>query len=324
MIPMYTESEIRAVVSPADAVDAIRKAFCADGNGDTTVPAVINLAIPGTDGEFHVKTAHVAGVPHVAVKVASGFYDNPARGLPTGTGLMMLFEADTGMPAALLLDNGYLTDVRTGAAGAVAAECLARAGVETVGVIGSGVQARQQVRCLWQVRRFARLVAWGIDEPGVARYLAEMRDELGIAAAGAAGAEGVCREADLLITATPARQPLVSADWLRPGLHITALGSDGPGKQELDPRCLARADLVVTDRLAQCARLGELQHALAAGLLTEASVHANLGEIVAGKKPGRTADSQITIADLTGVGFQDTAIASLAYRRLRGRDGVSS
>jgi ectoine utilization protein EutC len=316
MLPLFDELAIRAAVGTSDAVASVREAFRADGLGRTTVPAVINLAIPGTSGEFHVKTAHVAGIPHVAVKVASGFYENAARGLPTGTGLMMLFEADTGMPAAILLDNGYLTDVRTGAAGAVAAEALARNDIETVGVIGSGVQARQQVRCLREVRRFRRLVAWSNDPPGLNRYVEEMGKELAVDARAAGGAEEVCREADLLITCTPAREPLVSADWLRPGLHVTALGSDGPGKQELDPHALVRADLVVTDRRSQCARLGELQHALAAGLLHEDQVYADLGEIVAGRKPGRTSDRQITIADLTGVGFQDTAIASLAFARL--------
>ena len=124
-------------MSPADAVAAIREAFRADGEGRTAVPAVINLPIPGTRGEFHVKTAWVAGVPIIAVKVASGFYDNPALGLPTGSGMMVLFDASTGMPAGLLFDNGFLTDIRTGAAGAVAADCLARRAVDTVGVIGS-------------------------------------------------------------------------------------------------------------------------------------------------------------------------------------------
>jgi ornithine cyclodeaminase len=318
MIPIFNEREIREAVSPADAIAAVRQAFEADGRGETVVPAVINLPIPGTDGEFHVKTAYVAGIPHVAVKVASGFYDNPKRGLPTGSGMMVLFDASTGMPAALLLDNGYLTDVRTGAAGAVAAECLAPARVRTVGMIGSGVQARHQAICLHQVRPFGRLVAWSVDGAGLAAYVREMRDALGIDAVVAAGPEEVVREADLLVTCTPSRAPIVSADWLHPGMHVTALGSDGPGKQELDARCLARADLVVCDRLAQCARLGELQHALAAGLMREADVHAELGQVAAGRRPGRTGDAQITIADLTGVGFQDTAIASLAYRRLSG------
>ncbi len=316
MIPIFNEEQIRRAVGAAEAIAAVRAAFAADGRSETVVPAVINLAIPGTDGEFHVKTAYVAGTPHVAVKVASGFYGNPLRGLPTGSGMMMLFDAATGMPAALLLDNGYLTDVRTGAAGAVAADCLARHRIETVGVIGSGVQARQQIACLRLVRSFERLVAWSIDRAGLQCYVDELRKRWGIDATAAEGPEPVVREADILITCTPSRQPIVRADWLHAGMHVTALGSDGPGKQELEAHCLARADVVVCDRLAQCARLGELQHALAAGLLDEADVSAELGQIVAGRARGRTDNAQITIADLTGVGFQDTAIASAAYGRL--------
>ncbi len=322
MLPIFDEQQIRGVVTPSDAIDAMRRAFAADGRGETVVPAVINLAIPGVDGEFHVKTAYVTGMSHVAVKVASGFYDNPKRGLPTGSGLMMLFDAATGMPAALLLDNGYLTDVRTGAAGAVAADALARKEVRAVGVVGSGVQGRHQAICLHHVRPFERLVAWSIDGDGLTNYVKEMRRTLGVDAIAAQQPEDVTRDADVLITCTPSRAPIISAGWLRPGMHVTALGSDGPGKQELDPRCLARADILVCDRIAQCARLGELQHALAAGLLGEADVDAELGQVVAGKKPGRTSDDQITIVDLTGVGFQDTAIASLAFQRLAARSGA--
>jgi ornithine cyclodeaminase len=128
----------------------------------------------------------------------------------------------------------------------------------------------------------------------------------------AAGPEEVCAEADVLVTATPARDPLIRAAWLRAGMHVTALGSDSPGKQELDPECFARADLIVADRLAQCSAFGELRHALERGLLTPSDVHGELGAIVAGHKAGRTSDTQITIADLTGAGFQDTAIASAA------------
>jgi ornithine cyclodeaminase len=316
MLPVYTEDEIRAAVSPADAVRMIRGAFRADGLGETTVPDVINLAIPGTQGEFHIKTAYVAGIPYVAVKVASGFYENPARGLPTGTGLMALFDASTGTPAALLLDNGYLTDVRTGAAGAVAADFLARSTIETVGVIGSGVQARHQIRCLREVRRFTRLVAWSIDRDGLSAYCDEMRDTLGLDVFAARDAEAVARAADVLITATPSRAPIVMSGWVRPGTHVTALGADGPGKQELDPQLIAAADLFVVDRLSQCRRLGELQHALAGRLMREEDVYAELGQIVAGKLRGRTRDCEITVADLTGVGFQDTAIANLAFERL--------
>lgn len=313
-LPSLDEQTLRALVSPAAAVAAIRDAFRADGEGRTAVPAVINLPIPGTRGEFHVKTAWVAGVPFIAVKVASGFYDNPALGLPTGSGMMALFDAATGMPAGLLFDNGFLTDIRTGAAGAVAADCLARRDVDTIGVIGSGVQARHQIACLREVRRFRRLAAWSIDRPGLEAYCAEMRASYGLDATACSSAEEVCRAADILVTATPSHEPMVRAAWLKPGLHVTAVGSDTAGKQELDADCLARADVVVVDRVSQCAKFGELSHAIAAGFMREEDVRGQLGEIVAGRKPGRTRDDEITLCDLTGVGFQDTAIAALAWR----------
>jgi ornithine cyclodeaminase len=311
MIPIIEEAALRQVITPQVAVNAMREAFRADGEGRAHVPAVINLEVPARRGEFHVKTALIDGVPHVAVKIATGFYDNPAKGLPSGSGLMAVFDANTGLPVALLLDNGFLTDIRTGAAGAIAAEALAPSAVTTVGVLGSGLQARHQIRCLRCVRTFSRLVAWSPDRPRLDAYVRAMRDE-GLDAHAAATPEAVTREADLLITATPARDALVQAEWLRPGQHVTALGSDSPGKQELDAACLARADLLVVDRLTQCAAFGELRHALDAGVLRPDRVHAELGEIIAGVKPGRTTAQQLTVADLTGVGFQDTAIASRA------------
>lgn len=315
-IPIVGEAALRAVVTPAVAVEAMREAFRADGEGRAHVPAVINLDVPAHRGEFHVKTALIEGVPHVAVKIASGFYDNPAKGLPSGAGLMAVFDATTGLPAALLLDNGFLTDIRTGAAGAVAADALAPREFDAVGVLGSGLQARYQIECLRLVRRFTRLVAWSPDRAHLDRYVSEMRAG-GLETEAASTPEAVCRAVDVLITATPSRQPLVGAEWLRPGQHITALGSDSPGKQELDAECLIRADLVVVDRVTQCAAFGELRHALDAGMPPH-RVHAELGEIVAGVKPGRASVSQITIADLTGVGFQDTAIASKAIHLVIG------
>jgi len=314
-IVTISERELRQVITPWIAVDTIREAFRADGEGRAHVPAVINLEVPAHHGEFHVKTALIDGVPHVAVKIASGFYDNPSKGLPSGSGLMAVFDATTGMPVALLLDNGFLTDIRTGAAGAVAAEFLAPRTINVVGVIGSGLQARYQVQCLAVVRSFSRIVAWSPNRSHLDAYLREMAAQ-GYDATTAATPQAVCQAADVIITATPSRQPLVRAEWLRPGHHVTALGSDSPGKQELDADCLAGADLVVVDRLTQCAAFGELRHAIDAGLLRPDKVHAELGEVVAGVKPGRTSDQQITVTDLTGVGFQDTAIASRAIGQI--------
>lgn len=310
MIPIIEEAALRAAVTPSRAVEVIREAFRADGEGRTHVPPVINLEIPDARGEFHIKTAYIEGVAHIAVKVASGFYDNPGKGLPSGSGMMTLFDASTGFPAAILLDNGFLTDIRTGAAGAVAADVLARDRITTVGIIGSGLQARYQVHCLRAVRTFSRIVAWSPTRTRLDAYCAEM-SALGFEVTAATDAEEVCAAADVLITTTPSREPVVRAAWLRPGMHVTAVGSDSPGKQELEAACLGRADVIVVDRHSQCAAFGELKHALDALLLGGREVD-ELGEIVAGKKPGRTSDEQITIADLTGVGFQDTAIASAA------------
>ena len=297
-------------MTPAMATDVVRGAFRADGEGRTRVPPVINLEVPSGPGEFHIKTAHIAGVPHIAVKVASGFYENAAKGLPSGSGLMAVFDASTGLPAALLLDNGFLTDLRTGAAGAVAADYLAPTTIATVGVIGSGVQARFQVRCLRVVRGFTRIVAWSRTSAHLDRYCREMRED-GYEAIAAASPRQVCEEADIVITTTPVKTPLVHAEWLRPGMHVTAVGSDSPGKGELDPECLRRADLVCVDRRSQCASFGELSAAVQRGLLKDSNA-VELGEIVAGRRPGRVSDDQLTVADLTGVGFQDTAIASAA------------
>ena len=305
------EAELRTVITPQVAVDAMRDAFRADGDGRAHVPAVINLDVSKHRGEFHIKTAHIDGVPHIAVKIASGFYDNPSKGLPSGSGLMAVFDATTGMPVALLFDNGFPTDIRTGAAGAIAADVLAPKAIRTVGVLGSGLQARHQVHCLRCLRDIREIVAWSPTRAHLDAYCAEMC-AAGFDARAASSPREVCFEADVLITTTPAREPLVLAEWLHAGQHVTALGSDSPGKQELDPGCLARADLLVVDRVTQCAAFGELRHALDAGLFRADRVHAELGEVVAGIKSGRTSDEQITIADLTGVGFQDTAIASKA------------
>jgi ornithine cyclodeaminase len=306
----------------------VREAFRADGEGRTVVPAVINLHVPRHHGEVHVKSAYIEGIPYIAVKVATGFYENVHRGLPSGAGLMVLLDAATGLPAALLLDNGFLTDIRTGAAGAVAAEYLAPEHASTVGVLGTGIQARHQVACLLEVRRPARVLAWGRDASRLARYCEEIRGVHGLDTLPCRTPEDAVRGADIVITATPSREPLVKPEWLRAGQHITAVGADSPGKQELDPGCFARADVIVGDRLAQCVAFGELQHVRVVGgdspprgaagpgsVSIEAAAIAELGAIVAGRVPGRTRQDQITIADLTGVGFQDTAIASLAFQR---------
>ena len=226
--------------------------------------------------------------------------------------MMMLLSAETGRLEALHLDNGYLTDLRTAAAGAVAARHLARADARIAGVLGAGVQARLQIEALKLVRPLERVLVWARAAARAEAYADEMAARLGIEVTPVASAERLVLEADVVVTATPARAPLVVADWLHPGLHITAMGADAATKNELHPAVLARADLLVCDRRSQCAALGELHHAPRQGADLAVS---ELGEITSGARPGRQDADQITVCDLTGTGVQDTAIALLAWRK---------
>ena len=245
--------------------------------------------------------------------MATGFYDNALLGLPSGAGLMMVFSAQTGFPEAVLFDNAYLTDLRTAAAGAVAAKYLAEANPSTIGVIGTGVQGRFQVKALAKVRSFEKVLAYDLDESRLAAYVDEMPNIIGADVVSAKDVESIVRQSDILITSTPSTEPFVRADYLHPGMHITAMGADAPYKQELESQVLARADLIVCDHKGQCAERGELHHGLEDGTVSEDREIVELGDLTAGRHPGRTDDSQITVSDLTGVGVQDAAIAPLAY-----------
>jgi ornithine cyclodeaminase len=305
------EAEVRRLIGPREALAAVRDAFARLARGQATLPGVIGLDIPERQGEVHVKGAYLHGSPYYSIKEAAGFYANAGRGLPVSSGLVLVFDAATGFPAALLLDNGYLTELRTGAAGALAADLLARREVETVAMIGSGGQARYQLEALLGVRRPRRVLVHGRSRERAAAYAREITDRFGLAVELAASVRAAVEPADLVVTTTPSREPLVRAEWLRPGAHVTAVGSDGPAKQELHAEVLARADKVVADSLAQCLRLGEIHHAVEAGVLRAEDVYAELGALAAGLAPGRASDDEITVADLTGVGVQDAAVADV-------------
>jgi ornithine cyclodeaminase len=309
---IFEEAKIRSAVGPEDALPAAERAFRALADGGAVAPPPMGLEIPPARGEVHVKGGYIRGAPVFALKVATGFYKNAKRGLPTGSGLFLVLDAETGFPLGLLRDNGYLTDLRTGAAGALAARHLAPERLERVAVLGSGVQARWQLRCLRLVRSWRSTTAWSPTRDHLEAYCREMEAELRISCSAAAGVEDAVRGADLVITTTPSRAPIVRAAWLAPGATVIAVGSDGPDKQELDVECLARADKVVADRLSQCLELGEIHHAVRQGLLDPAKINGDLGEIVTGTKPGREG-SELIVCDLTGVGAQDAAIAEVAW-----------
>jgi ornithine cyclodeaminase len=318
-ILVLREREIRACFGPREALREVRDAFVRLARGEAILPGVIGLDIPESQGEVHVKGAYLKGAPYFSIKEAGGFYGNPASGLPVGSGLILVFDARTGFLNAILFDNAYLTELRTGAAGALAADLLAKKRIERVGFIGAGSQARYQLEALLEVRRPARVAIWSRTAPRAEQLAREMRGRFGLAAEAVASAREAVLGSDLVVTVTPSREPIVQAEWIAAGTHITAVGSDGPDKQELAAAVLAKATMVVADRLDQCLRLGEIHHAVDAGVLAATGVHAELGEIAAGLKPGRLSDDEITVADLTGVGIQDAAVANAVVSEARRR-----
>lgn len=315
-IKILNEADLRdSVRLDIEAVDCVERAFSLLAAGGVEMPPIMSMLIPPYHGEVDVKTAFVPGIDSYAIKMASGFFDNPKQGLPSASGLMVLFSARTGFVEALLLDNGYLTDVRTAAAGAVAARHLAPETARTACIVGAGAQARLQLRALCLVRPIEKAVFWARDITKAQAAAEEMAAALGIGVSAASDLEMSVREADVVITTTPSVEPLIRADWLRAGHHVTAMGSDQEHKLELEPACLAAADLYVPDSQSQTELLGELHHAIAAGIVPAGRQFDELGDIVAGKAKGRTDAQQITICDLTGTGIQDTAIATFARER---------
>lgn len=316
---VLNEDELRRVVGiNEEALDAVEQAFTWLQEDRVDMPPIMHISASDKNGDIDVKSAYVSGVPYIAIKIASGFYDNPQHGLPAGSAMIVLLSADTGFCEAVLLDNSYLTDLRTGLAGAVAARYLAPSQVDTVGVIGTGVQARYQVECLALLRQFSKLRVWGRSHEHAKRYADDMAARHGFDVTVCDAPDDVANDAQVVITCSASCEPLLTAAALHPGLHITAVGADFPGKQELDAEILRRADIVVCDRLSQCRANGELQHLVVDGELPAGLEVIELGELTTGARQGRTADAQVTVCDLTGTGVQDTAIANLAYGKAGG------
>ena len=315
-VKILTETDLRKCVRiDADAVAEIEKAFTWLSEGKVVMPPIMHIGVNENKGDVDIKSAYVRGLESFAVKLGAGFFENYRLGLPNSPAIIVVLSAKTGFPEAILLDNAYLTDVRTGAAGAVAAKHLSRPNVETVGQIGTGTQGYYQMVGLKIVRDFKRLIAYDIDSEILEKYVKQMPALLGVEVIAAKTPKDVVEASDIVVTSTPSRKPYIKAEWLHPGLHITCMGADLPEKQELEPEVLAKADILVCDRKSQCMAMGELHHGLRAGILSESSDITELGEITSGRKPGRRSDDQITLCDLTGTGVQDTAIALLALQK---------
>jgi len=307
--------EMRASLDGLDLVGAMEDAFVSLSRGECVIPPVGELVFDEPPGDVHIKYGYIRGAEFFVVKIASGFHRNLELGLATSDGMMLLFRQATGEPVCVLLDEGRLTDIRTAAAGAVVARHFAPATVERIGILGTGIQAREQLLHLRGVIDCEEVLVCGREERSVARYLESLAGE-------AFNIEGTLAPGELLdrcnliVTTTPSTRPLLDGSGVRPGTHITAVGSDTAEKQELECGVLEGADLVVADSIEQCRLRGEISQALRAGAIDEGRI-VELGAVISGAEPGRLSSSDTTVVDLTGVAVQDLAIACAVYAGLQ-------
>ncbi|MBM2712913.1 ornithine cyclodeaminase family protein [Mesorhizobium caraganae] len=313
-----SRSEIQALVSiDSGAIEAIRDAYVAVTDGRGNVPPVGYLGFPDSNGDCHIKYGYITGDPVFVVKIAAGFYDNPAKGLPSSNGIIVAISATTGQIVATLNDEGWLTDLRTGIGGAVATFAVCREDADQFLIVGTGTQARFQARAIASLAsRPITISVWGRSRAKAEELKANLK-EYGADVAVVDDLEVASRVADVIVTTTPSSQPLIMSDWVRAGTHLTAMGADSPGKQELDRKLVARANCLVVDIARQCLEHGEFAGAFADGLI-KADDCTPLGAILSGKVVARRNPTDITIADLTGVATQDIAIARTVLERIPG------
>jgi ornithine cyclodeaminase len=305
---------IKAAIDVERLIEHQEVGFVAYSEGRVVVPQVGYLGFPEIPGDCHIKYGYIWGEDHFVVKIATGFYKNPAIGLPVGNGMMIVFSHKTGVLDTILLDEGFLTDIRTAAAGAIAAKYLAPKKIDCIGIVGTGVQARLQLEMLRHVTECRDVIVWGRNEAGRERYKDEL-SELGFCVRTVSRLDELAAESNLIVTTTPSREALLFAEQIRPGTHITAVGADAEGKQELDANIFTKADVVVADSRSQCIDHGDTSHAIKDELIDRKKL-IELGEVVKNPNLGRTSDDQISVADLTGVAVQDIQIATMVCRNL--------
>lgn len=314
---VFTEADIRAALCdiPRERlIGEIELGFVAHSAGRAVVPPIAEMSFDEPPGDVHVKYGYLLDDPCYVIKVASGFYENPQRGLLVSQGMMLVFDRQSGLPFAVLLDGGYLTRIRTAVAGAIAAKWLAPSGVLNVGIVGSGVQARLQLMWLRCVADVGDVCVLSRSRDSAVLYQREM-GEAGLDVGLARDEHDLAERSNVIVTTTPAKKPLLHAASVRRGTHITAIGSDTFDKQELDPAILARADLLVTDSRDQAQLRGEIAHALKEQVVGQGDV-LELGEVISAKVHGRGAEEDLTVADLTGLAVQDIQIAKAVCRQL--------
>ncbi|HDJ24142.1 MAG TPA: ornithine cyclodeaminase family protein [Candidatus Aminicenantes bacterium] len=318
MSKIYELPQIKEALKSLQPIPHIEEGFVAYSQGKAVIPPVGEMIFKEPPGDVHIKYGYLLDDDYYAIKIASGFFETPSSTRYTSDGLILVFKKGTGELACALLDKCYLTNVRTAAAGAVSAKYLAPKKVECIGVLGAGVQGRMQVEYLASITDCKEVMVWGMNQNEVDEYKKDM-EPLGYRVRTTLNTQDIPANCNLIVTATPSKAPLLSVDMIRKGTHITAMGSDTPEKQELDPKILQKADIVVADSISQCLERGEIYKALEAGVLEKERI-VELGEVIVHPELGRTSEDQITVADLTGVAVQDIQIAKAVYYALEGKE----
>ncbi len=320
MNPVLRLDEIKRLVDKSQLIHDIETGFVLYSTGKVNVPPVGFLHFDEPPGDVHIKYGSIVDDDYYVLKMASAFYGNRALDIPVADGLMLLFSQKTGQLKRILLDEGWLTDMRTAAAGAVAAMHLAPTNVKRIGIVGTGMQARLQLEFLREVTDCRGCMVWGRDPAKAQQMIEELQAkshfrEWGLSMNATDNLDHLVGGCQLIVTTTPATAPLIRANQVRNGTHITAMGSDDHGKQELDAEVLAIADIVVADSVSQCVDHGECCAATKSGLIEKNAIK-ELGNIIRNPKLGRSSDDQITVADLTGIAIQDIQIAKMVDRAL--------
>ena len=311
---LLNKEEVSRLISMKEVIGTVEEAYKAFSSHQVDQPGYIGLHLPAPRGEIDFKLGYYKGNEVISMKASSGaFIDNPAvHGLPPNMGTILLFDART-CALICVMDGTLITGLRTGASGAVSVKALARKDAKKVASVGTGIQARMQIRALAEVMKIEEILAWDRDPASLARYKKDIESEFGIVVTMAGSMQQAVEQADILVTTTRGTGPVVEAGWVKPGTHIVAIGSDQQGKQEFDPEIFRKAK-VVHDSTVQCAEKGETQHALNQNIIARSDIHGEIGEILLGQKPGRENDEEITLFDSTGMAIQDNTTASKIYR----------
>ena len=307
-----TQEEVKSVMDMHSDMQVVERAFRQHGLGKVQMPPKSYLYYTAYNGDLRTMPAYLEEEDITGVKIVNVHPGNPALGLPTVMALIVLISPQTGAPIAIM-DGTYLTDIRTGAAGGIAAKYLARKDSKVIGMVGAGNQARTQLEALSEVFELELVKVTSRTKESCEQFIREAADIISCEICYEEKIENVC-DCDILVTTTPTRKPIVKAQWIKEGTHINAIGADAVGKEELDPELIIRSKIVVDD-IVQALHSGEVNVPLSKHYISENDIHAQLGEVIVGLKPGRTSEEEITIFDSTGLAIQDVASAHLVYQR---------